>query len=273
MNTNNGIRWENLSFSEGWRMFSEKRKLIKGNKRKSRVVGDAYFELSKTCYDIVHAGVAQFKILLKLNIYGIVPFVVWSVTWFPLLLWCSWKMLPYSNKGVAMYETTLLTVNADTQERAEVCAKLMFSRWCESHASILYKKGFYKDAIIWGHIGLSKKKVWDHAINGHLYLVLAKAYFKKNNYKLRESYLIKSRLSQELNDKEKCDYILAKESLISAISEAEKAVQLQPEQASHIFNGCAQIFKKIGNFPKWTEKGWTTKSLQEMALKVKNAHS
>jgi len=158
------LSWDETSLSSKIQLFFKSRGREKPKIHSSDPIlqAEGCSALSSTYYSIAGTGASQLKASLK-PIWLAPPWVaLWFFSWFPLTLWCYWRMLPLSNRVVKI-----------------IGYERMTSAQCDIRQSILRRRGRLAEAKKCIEAAL-KKTAEIHTI-GLLLIALSHINFKQNN--------------------------------------------------------------------------------------------
>lgn len=129
--------------------------ILYGGDRQARAHG--YSALSSTYYSIVGTALAQLRAILRSERFALfIPIRTagWLLTWFPLAVWCSWRMLTFSSRVVTLIGYDGMSANQ-----------------CDIRQSILRRRERYDEAKRCIFAGLAKNP--EKATRGLLHVGLA----------------------------------------------------------------------------------------------------
>jgi hypothetical protein len=162
------LSWGKTSFPSKLKLFltsiqSEKDKIRWCNEH---VQASACCSLSSTYYSIVGTAFSQLKATIRPTwLMWLAPLriVLWCLTWLPLAGWCYWRMLPLSDRMVAL-------IGYDKMSPDQ----------CDVRQSILRRRGRYHEAKRCIGIALEKNPAQAHT-RGLLRVGLAQIYQHEGN--------------------------------------------------------------------------------------------
>jgi len=106
------LSWKETSFLAKLQLFFKAREEFKTRKltMSKYQAAESYSALSSTYYSIVGTAVSQHKKAPRSSWISLLRLGWWSITWFPLAMFCYWRMLPLSNRVVQLVGYDEMTV-------------------------------------------------------------------------------------------------------------------------------------------------------------------
>lgn len=173
------LSWDSDSFLAKMRLFfqSQKTERLKMSSSSIVVQAEGYSALSSTYYSIVGTTGAKLRTSIG-SWFAPIKIPLWCFTWAPLAIWCAIRMLPLSNRVVA-----LIGYNGMSADQCDIRQSILrfFGRFDE--AEICIKKALKKDikeihtrGLL--HAGLAQvymRKGLDYIVEDHMLVATSSA--------------------------------------------------------------------------------------------------